>query len=86
MFEIVLGQLIRGKLPLNPNSNPKPNPNPNQGGGNFPRGQLSGHRLKYNLKTTTALNKKLSDLSLVPIKITESLQCKTILVFKLFPN
>ena len=27
----------------NSNANPKPNPDPDWGGGNFPRGQFSGH-------------------------------------------
>ena len=35
---------------------------------------------------TENLNTKLSDLSLVPIKIAESLQFKTILVFTLVTN
>ena len=40
MIKMVLRQLHRRKLP--PNSNP----NPTLSGGNFPRGQLPGHRFK----------------------------------------
>ena len=42
----------------------------------------------YNLKITTTLNRKLLEVisSLVPLKIAESLQFKTIPVFKLFTN
>ena len=42
----------------------------------------------YNLQITTTLNRKLLEVisSLVPLKIAESLQFKTILVFKLFTN
>ena len=42
--------------------------------------------LKYNLRITTALNRKLSGLSLVPIKMAKNLQVKAILVFKLLTN